>query len=33
MVFNFDPVEIENHLKRRCEFINETEFLKFLKLF
>ncbi|CAD8151812.1 unnamed protein product [Paramecium pentaurelia] len=33
LVCNFDPVEIENQLKRRCEFMNETELLKFLKQF
>ncbi|CAD8060590.1 unnamed protein product [Paramecium sonneborni] len=33
LVCNFDPVEIENQLKRRCEFVNETELLKFLKSF
>ncbi|CAK82230.1 unnamed protein product (macronuclear) [Paramecium tetraurelia] len=33
LVCNFDPVEIENQLKRRCEFINEAELLKFLKSF
>ncbi|CAK67517.1 unnamed protein product (macronuclear) [Paramecium tetraurelia] len=33
LVCNFDPVEIENQLKRRGEFMNETELLKFLKQF
>ncbi|CAD8058698.1 unnamed protein product [Paramecium sonneborni] len=33
LVCNFDPVEIENQLKRRYEFVNETELLKFLKSF
>ncbi|CAD8146910.1 unnamed protein product [Paramecium pentaurelia] len=33
LICSFDPVEIENQLKRRCEFMNETQFLKFLKSF
>ncbi|CAD8048884.1 unnamed protein product [Paramecium primaurelia] len=33
LICSFDPVEIENQLKRRCEFMNETQFLKFLKQF